>query len=63
VKNVCWGLLVLGALALLGSIAGKLLPSQHLLGFLSGAWWKLGMALTVLGAAVKVVAGDGRPTA
>ncbi len=59
-----WGvLLALSALALLLSIGGKLVPAQHLLGFLPGAWWKLAMALAVLAMAGEIVVGKKRPAA
>ncbi len=62
-KTASWILLVLGAIALLGSVGGKLLPSQHLFGHLPSAWWRLAMALVVFAMALKIVGGDGRPTA
>jgi hypothetical protein len=62
-KIACRVLLALAALALLCSIGGKFLSSQHLFGFLPGAWWKLGMALAVFAMAVKIVIGEERPAA
>ena len=56
-KNACWVLLALGVLAFLCSVGAKLLPAQHLFGFLPIAWWRLAMALGVFAIALKIVGG------
>ena len=54
-RNACWILLALGALAFLCSVGAKVLPAHHLLGFLPIAWWRLAMVLAVLAIALKIV--------